>query len=93
MPRKSTMDPAEERDEMDYGEWNDAPPLDTSSPTDGEVIHWMAPKPVRVGPGGVTATAAAAFVLGIGVAVGTLALMHWLGPEREFVVVKRRARG
>ena len=57
---------------------------------DGEMVHWMARPPLQVGPVGVTVTAGAAFTLGVVTAVATLALMHWLGPER--VVEVRRIR-
>ncbi|MDB5435440.1 MAG: hypothetical protein JWR47_1697 [Phenylobacterium sp.] len=49
---------------------------------DGELVHWMDPKPLRVGPAGVSATAAGAFVLGVATTLAVLALTHWLGPER-----------
>jgi hypothetical protein len=65
---------------------------DLEQPTpDGELVHWMARPPLRVGPAGVSVTAGAAFTLGVIAAVATLALMHWLGPERA-VEVRRRAR-
>jgi hypothetical protein len=50
---------------------------------DNEVVHWMAPKPMSVGPGGLSAAVSAAFVLGAATAVGVLALMHWLGPRER----------
>jgi hypothetical protein len=56
---------------------------------DGELVHWMARPPLRVGPAGVSVTAGAAFTLGVAAAVAALALMHWLGPERV-VAVRRR---
>jgi hypothetical protein len=57
---------------------------------DGELVHWMDRRPLRVGPAGVGLTAGAAFTLGVVVTVGTLAFMGWLGPER--VVEFRRRR-
>jgi hypothetical protein len=92
-------DPSED---LDYGEWDAAPPAGEAprayappemappGPTD-ELVHWMDPRPLRAGPAAITLTAAGCFVLGIGAAVGTLALMHWLGPERELVVRRRGA--
>lgn len=51
---------------------------------DGELVHWMQPKPLQAGPVVVTSAVAAAFVLGAVTAVGVLALMRWVGPERRF---------
>ena len=58
----------------------------------GELVHWMAPKPLRVGPAGMSVTAGAAFTIGVIAAVGVLALMHWLGPERVIAPPRRRLR-
>ena len=57
---------------------------------DREIVQWMQPRPLTVGPGGISATAAGAFALGAATAVAVLALMHWLGPEREVVLTGRR---
>lgn len=51
------------------------------APNDGALVHWMDPKPMAVGPAGISATAAAAFALGALAAVGALALLHWLTPS------------
>jgi hypothetical protein len=68
------------------------PVEDLEQPTaDGEIVHWMEPRHASVGATGVTITAGAAFTLGVVTAVATLALMHWLGPERVFEV-RRRGR-
>jgi hypothetical protein len=56
----------------------------------GELVHWMEPKPLTVGPAGISAAAAGAFALGVAAAVTVLALMHWLGPERELALPRRR---
>jgi len=66
-----------------------APP---QPPPNGELVHWGAPKPLRVGPAGMSVTAGAAFTLGVATAVVVLALVHWLGPEREIVATRRRVR-
>jgi len=74
--------------------YEDLGELDRREPppaTNGELVHWMAKKPLRVGPAGVSATAGAAFTLGVVTAVAVLALAHWLGPERTVVVRKRAA--
>jgi len=49
----------------------------------GEIVHWMQPKPLAVGPAGISAAAAGAFVLGVAAAVAVLATLHLLGPERR----------
>jgi hypothetical protein len=49
----------------------------------GELVHWMEPRPLTVGPAGISAAAASAFAVGVAAAVVVLALMHWLGPRRE----------
>jgi hypothetical protein len=51
--------------------------------SNGELIHWMQPKPLTVGPAGLSAAAAGAFALGVAVAIAVLTLMHLLGPERQ----------
>jgi hypothetical protein len=61
--------------------------------TNGEIVHWMASKPLRVGPAGVSAWAAGAFAVGVVGAVVVLALAHWLGPERRPELPWRRRRG
>ena len=48
-----------------------------------ELVHWMEPKPMTMGAGGISATAAGAFFAGALAAVGVLALLHMLGPDRR----------
>jgi hypothetical protein len=60
--------------------------------TNGELVHWMAPKPLRVGPAGVSAWAAGAFGVGVVATVVVLAFAHWLGPERGLGALSRRRR-
>lgn len=64
---------------------------DDSRPTDpnGELVHWMQPKPLSVGAVGISAAAAGAFALGAATAVAVLALLHWLGPDREVETPRR----
>jgi hypothetical protein len=64
---------------------------DDIGPTDtnGELVHWMQPKPLSLGPIGISAAAAGAFALGAATAVAVLALLHWLGPERELDTPRR----
>jgi hypothetical protein len=60
----------------------------------GEVVHWMAPRPLAVGPAGISIATAAAFAAGVAAAVGVLALMHWLQPPGRGLAdrVRRRLR-
>jgi len=51
---------------------------------EGELVHWMAPKPLQAGPVVVTSAVAAAFVLGAATALGALALWRRLGPDRRY---------
>ena len=54
----------------------------TSSEPSGELVHWMEPGPLRVGVPGLSATAAGAFLLGMGVGAAALAIAHWMGRDR-----------
>ena len=69
--------------ELAYDDLDDG--LDDGRPADanGELVHWMQPKPLTVGAVGISAAAASAFALGAVTAVAVLALLHWLGPDRE----------
>jgi hypothetical protein len=58
----------------------------------GELVHWGDPKPLRIGPAGMSATAGVGFALGVVAAVSVLALIHWLGPERVVELPRRRFR-
>lgn len=62
------------------------------SEPNGELVHWMEPRPLTVGPAGISAAALGAFALGAAVAVGVLAVMHLLGPQREVEVPRLRYR-
>jgi len=57
--------------------------------SNGELVHWMARRPLQVGPAGVSAAAAGAFALGVAATVTALMLLHWLDPKP---LVRRRAR-
>lgn len=58
-------------------------------PANGELVHWMQPKPLSVGPAGVSAAALGGFALGVVGTLAALALAGWLGPEREIMVTRR----
>ena len=57
----------------------------------GELVHWMAPRPLQVGAAGVSATAAGAFVLGLAVGAVTVLLTHVIHDRPEPVRRRRRA--
>jgi hypothetical protein len=57
--------------------------------TNGEVVHWMRPRPLSLGPAGISAAAAGAFALGAVTAVAVLAMLHWLGPQRDIEAPRR----
>ncbi|HSV01611.1 MAG TPA: hypothetical protein VLI41_00270 [Phenylobacterium sp.] len=48
----------------------------------GELVHWMQPRPLTVGPAGISIATAAAFAIGALTAVAALALLRWLRPPR-----------
>jgi len=55
-----------------------------------EIVHWMQPRPLSVGALGLSGAVAGAFVLGAVATVGVLAVLHWLGPDREVSFKKPR---
>lgn len=58
----------------------------------GEIVHWMEPRPLTVGAAGISLATVSAFALGALAAVAVLGVMHWLGPEREPPRPWRRTR-
>jgi hypothetical protein len=59
----------------------------------GELVHWMEPGQLRIGPGALSATAVAAFALGVAAAFGALAAYRWVAPRREGLPPWRWGRG
>lgn len=60
----------------------------------GELVHWMARRPLSVGAAGMSITAGAAFTVGVLATLGVLAMVGWLGPERVVEApMRRRWRG
>lgn len=57
----------------------------------GELVHWMRPGPLRMGPVGTTA--ATAFALGVVATVGGFLLWRYLAPRREALPPWRWGRG
>ncbi|WP_297691672.1 hypothetical protein [Phenylobacterium sp.] len=43
----------------------------------GELVHWMQPRPLTMGPAGISIATAAAFAIGALTAVAALALLRW----------------
>ena len=68
----------------------DAEAADAASATNGELVHWMQPGPLRVGPAGISLAAVGGFALGVGATLAVLALSDWLSPERVVEVPRRR---
>lgn len=62
-------------------------------PSDGELVHWMARGPLRLGTAGLAATVVAAFALGAAAALGALAAYRYLEPRREALPPWRWRRG
>jgi len=66
-------------------DWDEVLPHESN----GEVVHWMAPKPLSIGAAGISAAAAGAFALGAVTTLAVLAAMRWLGPQREVELPSR----
>ncbi|MDB5475153.1 MAG: hypothetical protein JWP49_664 [Phenylobacterium sp.] len=49
----------------------------------GDLVQWMEPRPLTVGPAGISLATAGAFALGALATVAVLAALHWLGPQRR----------
>ena len=49
----------------------------------GELVHWMEPRPMSLGVTGVSMATAAAFALGVAATVAVMAVMRWGFPRRE----------
>ncbi|WP_374471759.1 hypothetical protein [Phenylobacterium sp.] len=70
----------------EHEDWDDVLPNEPN----GEVVHWMEPRPMSVGPAGISMAAAGAFALGALTTVAVLAMMHWLKPERRVTLPNLR---
>jgi hypothetical protein len=53
------------------------------SSSDGELVHWMEPKPLTLGSVGISAAALGGFALGVASTLAVLALTGWIGPDRS----------
>ena len=56
---------------------------------EGELVHWMEPKPLSVGAVGISVTAVGAFALGVAATLVTLAIADLVDP---WTLVRRRRR-
>jgi len=65
----------------------------TPETSNGELVHWMAPGKMRLGPAGLPATAVTAFALGVAAAVAAYAAFRWLAPRYEGLPPWRWRRG
>lgn len=50
----------------------------------GELVHWMAPRPMTFGPAGLALAVGGAFALGLATAMIAVGLTRMAGPERRF---------
>ena len=58
----------------------------------GEVVQWMASKPLSIGAAGISAAVAGAFAVGALTTLAVLALLHRLGPQPAVEPPRRRFR-
>ena len=56
---------------------------------DGELVHWMDKRGMKVGWLGLSATAVGAFSLGVVAGMAVFAFAGWL-PQREYLITRRR---
>ena len=49
----------------------------------GELVHWMEPRPLSFGPAGLSLAVAGAFALGLATALIAVGVSRLAGPERR----------
>lgn len=49
----------------------------------GELVHWMEPRPMTFGPAGLSLAIAGAFTLGLATALIAVGLTRLTGPDRR----------
>jgi hypothetical protein len=60
----------------------------------GELVHWMDPRPMSFGPAILTLAVGGAFALGLAAAMVALNLSRQAGPERRMTLpLERKLRG
>jgi hypothetical protein len=50
----------------------------------GELVHWMEPRPMTFGPAGLALAVGGAFALGLATAMIAVGLTRMAAPERRF---------
>ena len=71
-----------------YDEFDDILPPEPN----GELVHWMARRPLTLGATGISVATASAFALGAVAAVAVISLLHWGGPDRAAPRLGRHIR-
>jgi hypothetical protein len=56
----------------------------------GELVHWMEPRPLSFGPAGLGLAVAGAFALGLATALIALGVSRLAGPERRMTAPLER---
>ena len=60
----------------------------------GELVHWMEPRPLSFGPAGLGMAVAGAFALGLAAALIAVGVRRMGGPERRMSLpLERKLRG
>jgi len=72
--------------EHGYEDFDEAP----SQGTNGELVHWMEPRPLSFGPAGLSLAVTGAFVLGLATALIALGVSRLAGPERRMTAPLER---
>jgi hypothetical protein len=65
--------------EHSYEDFDDVLPEEPN----GELVHWMEPRPLTFGPAGLSLAVAGAFALGLAAALIAVGVTRMVGPERR----------
>lgn len=75
--------------ENSYEDFDDVLPEEPN----GELVHWMEPRPMTFGPAGISLAVAGAFALGLATALLAIGAARMVGPERRMSLpLERRLR-
>ena len=58
----------------------------------GELVHWMQPRPMTFGPTALALAAAGGFAVGLAAALAVVGMSRLAGPERGFRLPPLRLR-